>query len=173
MTIAITAHWIDKNWKLHEALLDFKRLLGSHTGNHLAKEIFETLDAFNLTEKLLCITTDNASNNKKAMKALSKLLKKWKKITWNWKECHISCLNHVLDLGVQAFLKSIKILDEEVEEEVLEDEEEVDDTMDEDTDEDENEDDDEDEDEEVTNTVAQAASEFQAIMQKLCEIVKV
>ena len=101
------------------------------------------------------------------MKALSKLLKKRKKITWNWKECHISCLNHVVDLGIQAFLKSIKILDEEVEEEVLEDEEEVDDTMDEDADEDEN------EDEEVTNTVAQATSELQAIMRKLCEIVKV
>ena len=50
------------------------------------------------------------------MKALSKLLKKRKKVIWNWKECHISCLNHVIDLGVQAFLKSIKILEEEVEE---------------------------------------------------------
>ena len=55
----------------------------------------------------------------------------------------------------------------------MEDEEEVYDTMDEDADEDENEDHDEDEDEEVTNTVAQAASEFQAIMRKLREIVKV
>ena len=70
------AHWVDKHWNLHETLLDFKRLHGSYTGKNLATAIFDTLDAFNLTEKLFCITTDNASNNKKAMKFLSKLL--WK-----------------------------------------------------------------------------------------------
>ncbi len=133
--------------------------------------IFNTLDAFNLTEKLFCITTDNVSNNKKAMKFLSKLLWKWKGIRWNWKECHISCLNHVIDLAVQAFLKSIKVIETEEEEEVekeVEEEEDVEDIME------ENEDDEwEEEDESVSRSVTQAASEFQAVMRKLREIVKV
>jgi len=145
-------------------------LLGSHTGNNLAKAIFETLDAFNLTEKLFCITTDNASNNKKAMKALSKLLRKRKGVIWNWKECHISCLNHVIDLAIQAFLKSIKVIEIEEEEEELVVEEEPDDTMDDDEVEELEA---EDEDADVSLSVAQAATEFHVVMRMLCDVVTV
>lgn len=136
---------------------------------NLAKSILETLDAFNITEKLFCITTDNASNNKKAMKALSKLLLKHKNIKWNWKEHHISCLNHVIDLGVQAFLKSIKVIEEEEEDEedmIIEEED--------DSDEDEDEEmEDDDVDESDSDMMISIASEFQAIMWKLREIVKI
>ena len=54
---------------------------------------------------------------------------------------------------------------------MLKNEEEID-IIDEDGDENEDEEN-ENEDEGATNTVAQAASEFQAIMWKLCEIIKV
>ena len=105
------------------------------------------------------------------MKFLSKLLWKRKGIRWNWKECHIRCLNHVIDLAVQAFLKSIKVIETEEEEEVekeVEEEEDVEDIME------ESEDDEwEEEDESVSRSVTQAASEFQAVMRKLREIVKV
>jgi hypothetical protein len=97
---------------LHEALLAFTLLEGSHTGGKLAREIFKTLDEFNIAEKLYCITTDNASNNTKAMKMLARLLRKYKGITWEWEENHISCLNHVINIAVQAFLKKINCLDE-------------------------------------------------------------
>src|SRR5436190_20193478 len=93
LIIAITGHWIDQNWNLHEALLAFKLLEGSHSGNKLAREIFNTLDAYNIAKKLFCITTDNASNNGKAMKKLSKLLMKHNGLDWPWEENHVSCLN--------------------------------------------------------------------------------
>jgi hypothetical protein len=136
-------------------------------------EIFDTLDAFNIAEKLFCITTDNASNNKKAMKCLSKLLLKRKGIRWKWQECHISCLNHVIDLAVQAFLKSIKVIEdsEKAEEEEEEEDDEWEDVDEEDEDEGMEE---EDEDEDLPlPQITAAASEFQAIMYKLREIVKV
>jgi hypothetical protein len=124
-------------------------------------EIFDTLNAFNIAEKLFCITTDNASNNKKAMKCLSKLLLKQKGIRWTWQERHVNCLNHIIDLAVQAFLKSIKVIENsEIEEE---EEEEEDEEMEED----------EDEDLLLPQAITAAASEFQAIMYKLREIVKV
>jgi len=63
---------------LHEALLAFTLLEDSHSDNKLAREIFNTLDAYNIAEKLFCITIDNASNNGKVMKKLSKLLMKHK-----------------------------------------------------------------------------------------------
>lgn len=93
---------------MHEALLSFKLLEGSHTGNKLAAEIFETLDAYSIAEKLFCITTDNAANNIKAMKKLSILLRENKGYQWDWEENHVSCLNHVINIGVDAFLKKIK-----------------------------------------------------------------
>lgn len=51
------------------------------------------------------------------MKKLSKLLRTRKGIEWNYKEHHISCLNHVINIGVQAFLQKCKVLDAEAMEE--------------------------------------------------------
>lgn len=201
LIIAITAHWIDEHWNLREALLDFKRLHGSHTGPRLAKSIFETLEEFKIAEKLFCITTDNASNNKKAMKCLSKLLQKRKKIIWKWKEYHISYLNHIIDLAVQAFLKSIKFIednkteeeeeeeddedddeddieegdgDEEMEEEEVEDEEEGEEQEEGDEgDEGDEEDEEQDEDPSLSQEITGSANEFQILLWKLRAIVKV
>ena len=138
-------------------------------------EIFDTLDVFNIAEKLFCIIMDNASNNKTAMKCLSKLLLKWKGIKWKWQECHISCLNHVIDLAVQAFLKSVKVIeDDKTEEEEEEEDDEWEDTDEEEKDEEEEEEEnEEDEEEDLSLPQMTAASEFQAIMYKLYEIVKI
>ena len=81
LIIAITGHWIDENWNLHEALLAFTLLEDSHSDNKLAREIFNTLDAYNIAQKLFCITTNNTSNNNKMMKILSKLLMRYKGFT--------------------------------------------------------------------------------------------
>ena len=187
LTVAITVHWIDKDWNLHEALLEFKRLHGKHNGWNLAHDIFDTLDRYNLAEKLFCITTDNASNNGKAMKILSKLLKKYKNVDWKWKERHISCLNHVIDIGVQAFLREIKCLEESSREEEEmgkhDDDDDGDDDNDdgedndEDDDDDDDDDDDEDDHEEIDDDemekIIQSAGEFQAVLLKLRTLAKV
>jgi len=81
-------------------------------------------------------------------------------------------LNHVIDLAVQAFLKSIKVIeDSKTEEEEEEEEDEWEDIDEEDEDE-VMEEEDEDEDLSLPQVMA-GASEFQAIMYKLHEIVKV
>jgi hypothetical protein len=105
---AITCHWIDKDFYLHEALLDFKKLYGRHTGEMLAREVFNTLQEYTLANKLMCITTDYASNNIKMMKELSHILHRTVNVNWSWEEHHINCLNHVINLGVEWFIKSIK-----------------------------------------------------------------
>jgi hypothetical protein len=180
--LAITVHWIDKDWNLHEALLDFKRLHGKHSGWNLAHDIFDTLDQYNIAEKLFCITTDNASNNGKAMKILSKLLKKYKNVDWKWKERHISCLNHVIDIGVQAFLRKIKCLEESSREEEEtgkhdNDDDDDDDNDDDDDDEEEEEEEEEDEineiDDDEMEKIIQSAGEFQAVLLKLRTLAKV
>jgi hypothetical protein len=109
--LAITCHWIDSNWDLQDALLEFKHVPGSHTGERLAAEMFAIIEQYGITEKLFCITTDNASNNGKMMRILSHILKDKKGIDWDPKTHHIACLNHVINLAVDDFMKSIKMFE--------------------------------------------------------------
>lgn len=105
---AVTGHWIDEDWNLHEALLDFLHVEGRHTGEHLAQELFQILEYYDICDKLFCITSDSAGNCGKLCKELTKILREEKGIRWNHKERYIRCMNHVINLAVQDFLKSIK-----------------------------------------------------------------
>jgi hypothetical protein len=88
--------------------LDFLHVEGHHYGEVLAEKVFEMLDEYDICEKLFCITTDGAGNNNTMAEELSRLLKEEKDIDWNHEEMHLHCMNHVINLAVQKFLKSIK-----------------------------------------------------------------
>jgi hypothetical protein len=89
--------------------LSFVEIHGHHTGERLSKYVLDVLIEFGLCEKLFCITSDNAGNMHKLMKFLSKRLRQLG-VKWNARENYINCLNHVLNLAVQVFLKKIKAL---------------------------------------------------------------
>jgi hypothetical protein len=59
----ITIHWIDDSWAPKETLLSFKWIEDRHTGANLARHLYDTLEFYGISERLLCITADNASNN--------------------------------------------------------------------------------------------------------------
>ena len=103
----ITCHWVDKSFTLHDALLDFKRIKGRHVGRSLATAVYDVLSEFDLCGKLFCITSDNASNNHTMLDALSNLLWDERSIDWNGREHHITCLNHVINLCIEDFLKGL------------------------------------------------------------------
>ena len=109
MSIAITGHWIDSNFRLHQELLAFTPIEGRHTGEYLASVVFDTLDEFDIKEKFFCVTSDSASNNLKMVKDLSALLHERCKIKWDWKTNHIPCLAHSINLVVQKFIKTLAI----------------------------------------------------------------
>jgi hypothetical protein len=57
----VLARWVDgKN--VHETILDMDILNGSHTGENLAGSFIRVLTDFNCLEKIISVTTDNASN---------------------------------------------------------------------------------------------------------------
>jgi hypothetical protein len=99
-------HYLDANFRLHQPLLAFEQLSGRHTGAAMADVVYDVLDRFDLTEKLNCITTDNASNNVTMMARLSRLLEE-DGITWDPQISHVRCMAHVINLCVQSFLKGI------------------------------------------------------------------
>jgi hypothetical protein len=106
--LAITGHWVDDNWNLHELLLDFMHVEGHHYGTVLGEKVCEMLKEYDISEKLFYITTNGTSNNHTMCKEISRHLKEEKDIEWNYKEMHIHCLNHVINLAVQEFLKVLK-----------------------------------------------------------------
>lgn len=61
--LAIKGYWIDQNWNYHEELLDFPVIEGKHSGENLGRLMQATIDEYSLSEQLVSITTDNASNN--------------------------------------------------------------------------------------------------------------
>lgn len=105
---AITCHWIDSSWELRDALLEFKHVPGHHTGVRLADEVFDILQKYNIVQKLYCITTDNASNNTTMMHSLSQRLREEEDYEWDPDQHHISCLNHIINLAVEDFIKNVK-----------------------------------------------------------------
>ena len=108
--LAITAHWIDARFKLHEALLAFDHVTGSHTGYQLANVVFAVVEKFDICNKLFCITADNASNNDKMFESLASLLKANYAVDWDPIAMHVRCMNHTINLAVQAFLRKLKVI---------------------------------------------------------------
>jgi hAT family C-terminal dimerisation region len=108
--LAITAHWIDDEWNLCHTLLEFVEFESPHTGDNMAQLVMQTLEFYGLVQKLFCITTDNATNNDTMVEELSEAL--WQKeIHWDPATNHIRCLAHIINLVVQALLKSLNVDD--------------------------------------------------------------
>lgn len=80
---------------------------GAHTGWHMADTVFKTLEKFDLTKRLFCITTDNASNNGRMRKDLEAMIEST--ADWSSEATKIPCMAHVIQLVVKAMLKAFNI----------------------------------------------------------------
>ena len=62
--IAVTGHWINKDWKQRSQLLDIVYLKDPlHSGEYIAEQLLSVTDDFNITEYIFTITRDNATPN--------------------------------------------------------------------------------------------------------------
>lgn len=102
----ITGHFIDDDWSLQSFVVDFIPSNGCHTGRDIAEKFSNTLKKYGIEDKLQSITLDNASVNTKLVEELSHMM-----INFNSEDQHYKCYAHVLNLGVQAMLKVLKIDD--------------------------------------------------------------
>ena len=108
MCLAITCHYIDDNFNLHQPLLSFQHLEERHSGPYLARIVLDVLNEYDLCDKLFCITTDNAKNNDTMVRTLETLLEK-DGVSWDSTANHIRCLTHVINLVVTSYLDNLKI----------------------------------------------------------------
>jgi len=61
--LGVTSHFIDKNWNMHQVILDVKHLTDRHTAEKISSMIREIFNQGDLDiNRLLACVTDNASN---------------------------------------------------------------------------------------------------------------
>ncbi|XP_067676420.1 E3 SUMO-protein ligase ZBED1-like [Haliotis asinina] len=92
--IAVTAHYVNEEWRVENFVLETHKFPESHTAENLAKCLKETVETWKLERngKGPSVTTDNAANIVKAVKETGF-------------ESHIACFAHTLNLATQRGLK--------------------------------------------------------------------
>jgi hypothetical protein len=103
----MTAHYIDAEFKMHQRLMAFEQIHGDHSGENLARIVYDCLSKNNLREKLHCVTVDNARNNDTMVECLSEILQTDAQIVWDHETHHVRCLAHIINIVVGDFLKGM------------------------------------------------------------------
>ncbi|TFK36372.1 hypothetical protein BDQ12DRAFT_572617, partial [Crucibulum laeve] len=49
--LAIVLHYVNNDWELEEVLIDFREIIGEHSGANLAHTVWQTLDFYGLLNK--------------------------------------------------------------------------------------------------------------------------
>ena len=96
----VTIHFMGPTGAIHHTLLDFFEMPHPHTGTDLNNVVQLVISNYNLENRIVSITTDNASNNVGAMDDM-------KAIAVTKDVVHIRCAPHVLNIVVQAGLGAI------------------------------------------------------------------
>lgn len=96
--MAVTAHFINQNFKLQSMLLDCSSYGESHTSENLSNELKKVIFEWNLDQKILMVISDNAANIRKAIKDDLKLK-------------HFGCYAHTINLVAQDALKGQNLSD--------------------------------------------------------------
>lgn len=95
--MTLTIHFINED-KFKSLTLSTREVKDAHTSENLAREMKDILETeWNILDKIICVTTDNAANIKKAVVDI--LQKR-----------HHSCAAHTLNLVVQDTIKDSELL---------------------------------------------------------------
>ncbi|XP_078446415.1 putative transcriptional regulator tpeD [Wolffia australiana] len=105
--LGITVHWVDDTWTYRERVLAIREIFDKHDAGNMASIVLQALDELCLRTKVYAVTTDNAMANKKMLALLA-----WKVRSVNptfTARRHVPCVAHILNIVVQAALKSFNI----------------------------------------------------------------
>src|SRR2546421_787901 len=95
-------HYINNDWKVKRCLLDFIPIEGSHTEALILNNLAEILQEFNISDKIISLTTDNGSNMLVCGRELANELEAgFSNLTFS----HNRCAAHIINLAVKAGMK--------------------------------------------------------------------
>ncbi|XP_049939053.1 E3 SUMO-protein ligase ZBED1-like [Schistocerca serialis cubense] len=95
--IAVTGHFINTNWCLKALALETFRFPEKHTALNISEALDNTISKWNVENKVVSITTDNASNMTAAVQLIH---------SGNIDMQHVPCLAHTINLVVKSSLNS-------------------------------------------------------------------
>jgi len=102
--LGLTLHYVDSNWCLCNFLLDIIPFTDRHTGVNIAQEILRVLNEFQISDKVIALTTDNES----AMLVCGREIASALDTELSLKTfSHYRCVAHVLNLGVKQGLELV------------------------------------------------------------------
>jgi hypothetical protein len=70
----VVSHYINKGWMLEKRIIGLRLIESAHIGVNIVDHIYNVIDDFGCTNKVISITLDNASSNSRAMEKLKPLL---------------------------------------------------------------------------------------------------
>ncbi|CAL8176331.1 unnamed protein product [Prunus armeniaca] len=105
--LALTAHFVDKDWRLQKRIINFCHMPPPHSGVALSEKINTLLTEWGIEKKLFSITLDNASANTAFVDILTNQLNFRSLLLMGGKFFHVRCCAHILNLIVQDGLKEI------------------------------------------------------------------
>jgi len=104
--MAITGYFLDQDWNYCEVLLGFEHIQGSHTGANLSETVIRIFQDHGITDRILSITTDNASNNNTMMEGVQGMVQS--QALHNTSVFRVPCIVHVMQLSLKDLLGKIK-----------------------------------------------------------------
>ncbi|KAB2035951.1 hypothetical protein ES319_D04G188800v1 [Gossypium barbadense] len=103
--ICVTAHWVDKDWKLQKRIIRFRALFPLYDGLNIADELVLCLSQWGIDKKIFSITLDNASYNDVMVSCLKNHFRANRAILCDGAFFQVRCCAHILNLIVKAGLK--------------------------------------------------------------------
>ncbi|KAJ5300082.1 hypothetical protein PENANT_c146G01845 [Penicillium antarcticum] len=104
--MAITGYFLDQDWNYCEVLLGFEHIQGSHTGTQLSETVIRIFQEHGITDRVLSITTDNASNNNTMVQGVQEMVQS--QALHNTSVLRVPCIVHVIQLCLKDLLGKIK-----------------------------------------------------------------
>lgn len=102
----VIARWISDDWELQNVVIDLTVLHGSHAGKNIAKSFWDVLLDYGLVEKLLSVTTDNATNMDTLFEELEILFEAYG-IIFDSKNYRVRCFAHIMNLSSRDMINSV------------------------------------------------------------------
>lgn len=102
--LGTTMHYINNTWEVKKCLLDFISLEGSHTASLIVSKLTDVLQDYNISDKIISLTTDNGSNMLACGRELANELEiEFFNLTFS----HNRCAAHIINLAVKAGMKHL------------------------------------------------------------------
>ena len=103
--MSLTAHFIDKDWKLHKRIINFLKV-PNHKGVTIGREIEACMLEWGI-DSIFTVTVDNATSNDGALDYLKRRTKDGKSTILENEFMHVRCCAHILNLIVMEGLKEV------------------------------------------------------------------